>query len=58
MMLCNPEIAQAFSQFHKLQQSQVNPIPPDTVRIARAALRDPNPYLQLRDFLGSVFDEQ
>ena len=58
MMLCNPEIAQAFYQFHMLLQSQVNHVPPDTARIARAALRDPNPYLQLRDFLGSVFDDE
>jgi transposase len=41
-----------------LQPSGASFVPPDTVRIARAALSDPNPYMQLRDNFGSVFNDE
>src|SRR3954454_21684533 len=36
-------------------QQPIPPVPDDTARIARAALRRGNPYLLLRDLLGAVF---
>ena len=38
-------------------QSAVPPVPDDTSRIARAAFRRGNPYVLLRDRLGTVFDD-
>src|SRR5215217_7049080 len=38
-------------------QQPVPPVPDDTARIARAAFPRGNPYLLLRDRLGSVFDD-
>src|SRR6266496_589584 len=35
----------------------VGHIPPDTLSIARTALRDRNPYVRLRDQMGSIFDD-
>ncbi len=40
-----------------LQQTIVGHIPPDTLSIARTALRDRNPYVRLRDQMGSIFDD-
>ena len=36
-------------------QSAVPPVPDDTSRVARAAFRRGNPYVLLRDRLGTVF---
>jgi transposase len=41
-----------------LRNTTVGPVSPETVRIARTALRVGNPYVQLRDQLGSVFDDE
>lgn len=38
-------------------QQSIPPVPEDTARIARAAFRRGNPYLLLRDQLGTVFDD-
>ena len=35
----------------------VPPVPEDTARVARAAFPDGNPYLQLRDELGTIFHD-
>ena len=35
----------------------VLPVPEDTARVARAAFPDGNPYLQLRDELGTIFHD-
>ena len=35
----------------------VPPVPEDTARVARAAFPDGNPYLRLRDELGTIFDD-
>jgi transposase len=40
-----------------LQLRLVPPIPEDTVRVARAAFPDGNPYLRLRDELGTIFHD-
>ena len=45
-------------KFTMLQQLPVSHIPPDTARVARAALRIQNSCLQLRDYLGTVFDNE
>ena len=37
--------------------SDLPPVPDDTARVARAAFRRGNPYVLLRDRLGSVFDD-
>ena len=38
-------------------QQPLPPVPNDTARIARAAFRRGNPYVLLRDRLGTVFDD-
>ena len=38
-------------------QQSILPVPDDTARIARAALRRGNPCLLLRDQLGAVFGD-
>ena len=38
-------------------QQPLPPVPSDTTRIARAAFRRGNPYVLLRDRLGTVFDD-
>src|SRR5438876_1919088 len=40
-----------------LQQTIVGQIPPDTLSIARTALRERNPYVRLRDQMGSIFND-
>ena len=45
-------------KFTMLQPFPVSPVPPDTMRVARAALRIQNSCLQLRDSLGTVFDNE
>ena len=40
-----------------LQLRLVPPIPEDTSRVARAAFPDGNPYLRLRDELGTIFQD-
>ena len=45
-------------KFTMLQPFPVSPVPPDTMRVARAALRIQNSCLQLRDPLGTVFDNE
>src|SRR5919205_1506351 len=39
------------------RQPQLPPVPDDTARIARAAFRRGNPYVLLRDRLGSLFTD-
>jgi len=36
----------------------IGPIPEETVRVARAAFPRGNPYLTLRDQLGTLYDDQ
>jgi transposase len=40
-----------------LQLRLVPPVPEDTARVARAAFPDGNPYLRLRDELGTIFHD-
>ena len=40
-----------------LQLRLVPPVPEDTVRVARAAFPEGNPYLRLRDELGTIFHD-
>ena len=35
----------------------IRPVPPQTVRVAKAAFPKGNPYLTLRDELGTVFTD-
>jgi transposase len=36
----------------------IGPIPEETVRVARAAFPRGNPYLTMRDQLGTLYDDQ
>jgi transposase len=36
----------------------IGPIPEETVRVARAAFPRGNPYLIMRDQLGTLYDDQ
>src|ERR687887_1141617 len=38
-----------------LRPEPIGPVPEETARVARAAFRRGNPYLKLRDVLGSVY---
>lgn len=40
-----------------LQPQQIGPVPEETVRVARAAFRQGNAYLRLRDELGSLYED-
>src|SRR5215471_3916087 len=40
-----------------LQRSSIPPIPPETVRVAKAAFPHGNVYMQMRDELGSIYDD-
>ena len=40
-----------------LKSSSVLPIPEETVRVARAAFPKGNPYLTLRDEVGTIFED-
>ena len=40
-----------------LQPTALGSVPPDTERIARVALHSRNPYMQLRDRLGPIFND-
>src|SRR4051795_5150162 len=40
-----------------LQPRPIPPVPDDTARVARAAFPKGNPYLRLRDELGTVFSD-
>jgi transposase len=40
-----------------LQPGPIAPVPENTAQVARAALPDGNPYLQLRDQLGTLFTD-
>ncbi len=41
-----------------LKPSPVQPVPEETVRVARAAFPKGNPYLTLRDGLGPIFRDE
>ena len=41
-----------------LHPISIKPVPPETARIARAAFRDGNPYMTLRDKLGTVYTNE
>jgi transposase len=41
-----------------LQPLAIQPVPPETVRVARAAFPKGNPYLTLRDALGPIFQDE
>jgi transposase len=41
-----------------LHPQSIGPVPEDTVRVARAAFPRGNPYLRLRDELGTLFSDQ
>ena len=40
-----------------LQRSSIPPIPPETVLVAKAAFPHGNVYMQMRDELGSIYDD-
>lgn len=40
-----------------LQRSSIPPIPPETIRVAKAAFPHGNVYMQMRDELGSIYDD-
>ena len=40
-----------------LQPGSIAPVPQNTAQVARAAFPDGNPYLQLRDQLGTLFTD-
>ena len=40
-----------------LQPGLIAPVPENTAQVARAAFPDGNPYLQLRDQLGTLFTD-
>ena len=40
-----------------LRSQPIAPVPPDTVRVARAAFPKGTPYLTLRDALGAIFQD-
>lgn len=40
-----------------IQPASINPVPDDTIRVARAAFPKGNPYLTLRDQLGIIFQD-
>src|SRR6476646_7688054 len=40
-----------------LQPGSISPVPQNTAQVARAAFPDGNPYLQLRDPLGTLFTD-
>ena len=41
-----------------LQSEPIPPVPEQTARVARAALRRGNPYLKLRDELGTIYQDE
>lgn len=41
-----------------LHSQSIKPVPPETVRVAKAAFPKGNPYLTLRDEFGTVFDDK
>jgi transposase len=40
-----------------LRPEPIDPVPEQTVRVARAAFPKGNPYLSLRDEMGSIFQD-
>lgn len=40
-----------------LQPQPIGPVPADTARVAQAAFPRGNVYLQIRDALGTVYDD-
>jgi transposase len=36
----------------------IDPVPEDTARVARAAFPKGNVYIQMRDVLGSIYDDE
>ncbi|MBO0797179.1 MAG: IS5/IS1182 family transposase, partial [Ktedonobacteraceae bacterium] len=40
-----------------LQSSTIPPIPPETVLVAKTAFPNGNVYMQIRDELGSIYDD-
>ena len=40
-----------------IQPAPIDPVPDETRRVARAAFPKGNPYLTLRDQLGTIFQE-
>ena len=41
-----------------LRPHSIGPVPEETARSAHAACPKGNPYLQMRDLLGTVYDDQ
>ena len=41
-----------------LQRSSIPPIPPETVLVAKAAFPSGNVYMQMRDELGTIYDDE
>ena len=41
-----------------LHPHALEPVPEDTARVARAAFPKGNPYLRLRDTLGTIFQDE
>src|ERR687883_1443655 len=41
-----------------LHAEPIPPVPEETARVARAALRRGNPYLKLRDELGAIYQDE
>src|SRR5438093_6400534 len=40
-----------------LRREQIGDVPEETVRVARAAFPKGNPYIQMRDVLGPIYDD-
>ncbi len=40
-----------------LKPSPIQPVPEETARVAQAAFPQSNPYLRLRDELGSIYHD-
>lgn len=41
-----------------LHPHSIGPVPEETARITHAACPKGNPYLQMRDLLGTIYDDQ
>lgn len=41
-----------------LQPQHLPPIPPETIQVAQLAFPDGNVYLQMRDALGSIYEDE
>jgi transposase len=40
-----------------MRPKPIGPVPEDTARVARAAFPKGNPYMHMRDVLGTIYDD-